>query len=445
MRVQDSPVHPPSPEQTRLHTQWHRLSHGLPPSPVSTNHSESRSRSSFEVGPGNGEEPASAPPELPIAGTGDFYYPNISWQIPDITVTEDKPPSHSIFNARPDSGSTSATVGGKTEAALRELLEARDAVIDQRISTGRNRQNYIERRRIAMDYLVEFVKAADSLLSRIRVDQPILKDYNALQDLHKRLVESTDHLEFRENNLRKDESKTNTLEDSLLQKENTYYGPTARSYNMSPISHFIDFDEEHVADPASHSPKSRSEDEPELVRRYYERLREADSFRDDLVNFSADYERAANKRNTRRMRGETVKPSEFDFVKKYSRKRKARFRRFESARKDVLRLRQECIENGFKVDDLDIPPFDEELCPDPLTRIPEPVIKYASSLGRAVGDLRRSDNLLVKDLDTDGRVATWVNQVAHERSVVARKHHSDSEILGNTAIDHQETQRASTG
>jgi len=299
----------------------------------------------------------------------------------------------------------------------------------------------MEQRRFTMEYLAEFVKAAGSLVSRIPVDASILKDYNSLQELYKRLVESTDHLESRENSLRKDESKLNILEDRLLQTENTYYGPTA----PPPISHSISFVEEPMADSCPHSPNSPSEDEPELVRRYYERLRDANSFRDDLINFSADYQRAVNKRTARRMRGETVKPSELDFVKKYSRKRKTRLRRFESARKDVLRLREECGENGFTVEDPDIPPFDEELCPDPLTRIPEPFIRHASSLDRAAGDRKRSDELLVKDVDTEGRVATWVDQVVDERDVVARKHHSDSEILGHNVIDYQGMQRASPG
>ena len=330
---------------------------------------------------------------------------------------------------------------GRVEAVPRELVGARNTAVDLRIITGRNRQTYMEQRRFTMEYLAEFVKAAGSLVSRIPVDASILKDYNSLQELYKRLVESTDHLESRENSLRKDESKLNILEDRLLQTENTYYGPTA----PPPISHSISFVEEPMADSCPHSPNSPSEDEPELVRRYYERLRDANSFRDDLINFSADYQRAVNKRTARRMRGETVKPSELDFVKKYSRKRKTRLRRFESARKDVLRLREECGENGFTVEDPDIPPFDEELCPDPLTRIPEPFIRHASSLDRAAGDRKRSDELLVKDVDTEGRVATWVDQVVDERDVVARKHHSDSEILGHNVIDYQGMQRASPG
>jgi len=373
---------------------------------------------------------------VPITGPGTYYYPDTSWPMPDITVTEHKSPALSVSNAPSDSGSATAAVDGKNEVVPTELLGARNAAIDLRIFTGRNRQNYMEQRRFTMEDLSEFVKEIGSLLSRIPVDLSILKDYNSLQELHKRLVKSADHLKSRENKLRKDESKLNILEDGLLKMEITYYGPTAGSYTVSPISHSISFGEEHMADPAPHSPKALSEDEPELVRQYYERLRDANSFRDNVVDFSADYQRAVNKRIARRMRGETVKPSEFDFVKKYSRKRKARLRRFELARKDVLRLRQECIESDFTVDEPDIPPFDEELCPDPLTQIPEPIIKYASSLDRAAGDPKRSDELLVKDLDTSGRVATWVDQVTQERNELARKHHSDSEILGSNAIDY---------
>jgi len=267
---------------------------------------------------------------------------------------------------------------------------------------------------------VEFVEAAGSLLSRMLVDPSLLKDYNVLQELHKRLVKSADHLESREDNLGKDETKLNMLEDRLLQTEISYYGPTTRSY------HSFSFDEGHVR-----SPESPSEDEPELIRRYHERQREANSLRDDIVNFSAEYQRAMDKRSARRMRGETIKLSEYDFLKKYSRKRKTRLRRFESARKDVLRLREECIESGFTVGDPDIPPFNEELCPDPLSLIPEPVIEYVSSLDRSAGDQKRSDDLLVKDPDTKARITTWVSQVAYEHDAVARKHHSDSEILGN--------------
>ena len=382
MNADDSQLHSPSLEQTRLHIP--HLPHGLPPSPVSTHHSESRLRPSFEVDPGGREERL----------------------LPFITITGHKSPGHFIFNAQPDSGN------GKSEATvLRELVEARNTAIDLRIFTGRNRQTYIDQRRFTMEYFAEFVKAAGSLLSQISVDPSILKDWNSLQKLHERLVESTNHLESREISLRKDESKLNRLDDKLLQIENTYYGQAA------PIS--------LVDDPVPHSPKSFSEDEPELVRQYYERLRDANSFRDDLVNFSAEYQRAMNKRTTRRMRGETVKLSEFEFVKKYSQKRKTRLQKFESARKDVLRLRQECIENGLSVDDPDIPPFDEELCPDPLTGIPETFIRYVSSFGH-------SDDLLVKDPNTVGRVATWVNDVIQERKkdgkAVIRKHYSDSEI-----------------
>jgi len=448
-------------------------------------------RSSFEADPGSRELPPSSRPELPISGRGDYFHSTLNSRIPDITVSEP------TFNVLSDSGSVPTLVDGRREAIPRELVELRDAAIDLRISTGRDRQNYMEQRRFTMEYLAESLDATRSLLSQIPVDSSIVEDLNSLQRLHKRLVESTDRLKSRENSLCQDELKLNILEDRLLQEENTYYGTTIEQHSVPPIFHSVSFGRGFMPEPAPPSPTSSNEDKPELVRRYYERLNNANLLRDDLINFPADYQRAVDKRTARRMRGEIVKPSEWDFVKKYARKRKTKLRKFESARKDVLRLRQECIESGFEMDDLEIPPFDEEYCPDPLTRIPESFIQHASSLD--AGDQKRSDELLVKDQDATGRVATWVEQVCehslhvpvstsvevlpsksttnirpmphrslpdsksheYDSSVrpqqprrhkssnqiqlssqqFTRKRHSDSDILGNNAIDYQVIQR----
>ena len=225
-----------------------------------------------------------------------------------------------------------------------------------------------------------------------------------------------------------------TSEDRLRRKESSLYRKLSQArakQSLNGASLPDDTDEESPSDAAN------SEAAPlPLVQDYYDKVSYADGLREDFLNFRANHYQERRRRSRLRKLHEPVTPSESEFLRDYFSERSARFQEFSAALAAARQLRDDCLQEGNEVDDVGIPPLEDEDIIDDNLLIPQAIVERSASEKEFSRSPENFDALFV-DIDPKRHVTQWLQAVSQEeRTESETVPHRETAVLQEDRFDH---------
>ena len=318
-------------------------------------------------------------------------------------------------------------------ALLATVIDLRSDLIPKRVEL-RNQS------RDLCDQDVHFRTSMDRL--RVGVDtsltnlnsQGLLSEVQKLKELWDDALRKADILYERAERLQKTSQDLSTGEDKLGRKEEVLYQRISQikakqSLNGGSLPH-------DIYEELSTSSLSSEATLPTLVKEYYEQVAHTDHLREDFLNFRAsNYEERRGRSRLRQLR-QPVTPSESKFLADYFKERDAKSRTFAEALVIVHQMKDDCWQRGYMVEDVEIPPLDDDDILDDGLLIQQALVER-SEKGNAKG--RENLDALLVDIDHEHLVTQWLQTVSAEEKAEPQTatlaYHETSTPWESDAID----------
>ncbi|KAF2453992.1 hypothetical protein BDY21DRAFT_116606 [Lineolata rhizophorae] len=225
-------------------------------------------------------------------------------------------------------------------ACRANILSRRDTVLKERLRLMQQRDHY-ERQRDAFETVQE------KLMSVLDIAEHGANN-DAVSNLHRRLLEESAELTIQSDNLKGIEKDLGKSEFDLGQAEqdlfvylDQHFGPTS-VFAANDHLQGTTFNGE-IARPLPSNTSSDSSGRPKLLSRYYDKAGDVEVIIDRLRDLDFEYEQDQDARSRKRNREEPVFPAEPEFLRRYYRERNKLMDDLAKAKRDALRLREDCV------------------------------------------------------------------------------------------------------
>jgi hypothetical protein len=293
---------------------------------------------------------------------------------------------------------------------LEDVVQIQDEAISKRVLLQNRCQDFQEQfvhLRAAMDAFYNLYQSIDGKLatgpSQVSIRQ-------TLRDAFDRMKESRAILNKREEMMQQTANESCIIDDKLLRREKSLLHRINKARERYSLNRPLP--NKQMEDVSSLASSSSSEDskqsEATVVREYYDRLAQANSLRDGVINFEAATAGERRRREKLRLLQQSVEPSETEFLQRYFAKREEKHLAFEEALQEAYRLRDECMGKGHTVEEPGIPPLGEQTAFDESLLLPQTIVQKAMSENLATKSWNDVDSLLISDADSTKRVAQWL-------------------------------------
>jgi len=288
------------------------------------------------------------------------------------------------------------------------------------------------------DQDVHFRAAMDRL--RVGVEtllnsQALLGEVQKLTGLWDDALRTAEVLYERAEELQKTSKDLSTREDRLRRKEEVLYQRISQvqgkqSLNGTSLPH-------DIYEEISSSSVDSEAAQPLPVKQYYEQVAHADHLREDFLDFRASTYEERRERSRLRQLDQPVTPSESKFLADYFRERDAKSQAFAEALAIAYQLRDDCRQRGYPVEDVEIPPLNDNDIFDEGLLIPQALVELSAS---EKGDTKGQENFddLLVDMDHKHHVSQWLQAVSPEESTEpqtsALAYHETSTVWGDDTI-----------
>jgi hypothetical protein len=329
----------------------------------------------------------------------------------DIYTTEDDPSG----NKRQSSGHTTTRRHVKLSRTLIGLLKhtetLQDEVLGLRIDLNNERSGYAEQREHTLGAQSMFADASTSFMAAVAASSPSATAAAHLQDVWKKLMQSTEYLKGREQLVEQLEIQLKTKEGRLMAKERQLYDEIHRTREdvQSSLASDDALTDDSYVELSAYS--GSTDGENSLVRKYYDLMGDAKIFRERLFNFESGHQHQLAFREEQRQLGELVNPLDEIFYQAYFSERKALIQDLSTAKAEMQQLRAECELAGMSVEAPSLPPHDDADALDHSHRVPRRAIHYPFSPESNFGRLTAGITLVFGDIDNKAFVGRWLHEV----------------------------------
>jgi hypothetical protein len=296
---------------------------------------------------------------------------------------------------------------GPFELKLKEVIYLRDKVVEKRVNIG-NAETELERQRqYTKEAQNRFMKASRAFMASVDDIPSGSNNKEALRRDWELLQQSSNLFKSRGKRLRSAQHELQEWENQLLLKEGDLYEDYLKKFlgAMSSASSSEETETQHTDDFEAVSAQSGSSETMEpVVQQYYDRIGDVNILRERMYNFEGDHRRLVLLRDAQRQEGLGIDPPEKEFYEVYFQKREFLVREYASTKDEMYRLRSECQNQGFHVEDPNLPSF-----LDQSYRIERSIVKYSAPVRE--GRFNPDVYLLFGHLDNNVRVARWISDV----------------------------------
>lgn len=382
---------------------------GLLPSPTSTHNSLTKSPISVSMMAGRSEIPSFerplSPPNSQQQGSSVDAAP-----LPIIAVTEPQSPG-----LGPATGTGISDDVGVFHMTPPDLLET---VITLRSDVVAKLVQFRNDSRDLCDQHVHFQHAMHELNEGLKIvfeqlsSQNLHQELQLLQSLWAEVSQASTTLNERGEQIQHASKDLSNREERLRRKESSLYQIIAQAQKQ-PQSHDPQRDEADVKSSSSSSSHPGSEaTQPLMVQEYYDKVAQTDSLREEFLNFRENNYRERRRRDRLRSRHLRISPPESEFLANYFRERDSRVEEFSIALAAAHRLRDECRQRGYQVNDVEVPPLGEDETFDAGLLIPQAIVERSASGKQTSKSQNDVEDLLVADIDPKRRVAQWLEKLS---------------------------------
>lgn len=331
--------------------------------------------------------------DQPVPSPSDHQWNTQSTVVPDLPKIKVTGSESSAFRPAAElTGSQEVDnfVAMSSSQLLDDIVQIQDEAISKRVLLQNHCQDFHEQFLHFVAALESFYDLDQSIDVQLAAGPSQQSNRQSLQEILDRIKRSNAILNDREEMIQQTANKSCIIDDKLLRREKSLL----HRINKARERHSLNSPHPNMRreDDSSYASSSTSEDskqsEATIVREYYDKLAQANSLRDGVINFEAAAAGERRRRERLRIMQQAVEPSETEFLQSYLAKRKDKYLAFQEALQEAHRLRDECMGNGHNVEEPGIPPLSEE--------------------NLTTESLNEVDSLLVSDANNASRVAQWV-------------------------------------
>ncbi|OCK85581.1 hypothetical protein K432DRAFT_400087 [Lepidopterella palustris CBS 459.81] len=295
-------------------------------------------------------------------------------------------------------------------SAQRRVAKSRGAVLTTRVQVRKEEIRCLQQRQHSRDVQGKFMEVLHTAMEK--GDPAGARP--ELDQLFKEIQESMDNLDHQEVQTRSLKDRLSDLEYRYGKREEELFRDLENALAGDDVSYDdTETSSENITQPSSYG--TIQDDAPPLLQELYSRMGDHKVLRDRLNNFEIDLQEQFDARETLRGEGKPIDMSDEKFYEMHIPEHNKIKEELSQAQADVQRLRDLCLSNGIKLDELNDAESVLDIRTEPVTSPPDldhPLQHLQSPhFPRSHSSVSPGDSLISKFLHTRDRINKWLTDI----------------------------------